>query len=315
MGGAAGATSLGGAGGQHVCPDPGTESVGVQNDLGSLGGVLEIPDSCADTVVIFLSGSGSQDRDGNAYGATTDMYKALAQGLRTDAGVATLRFDDHGIKESVSAAPPLKDFTFDLEVRDAARWVQLLRQDGRFPKVVIAGHSQGSLTGILAHQQAPIDGLVSLAGSGRPIGQLIIEQTKDKLTPDQLSQLSKAIADLEAGVLPGPLAPPLDQVLATEIQPYMITWAKWDPATELSKMNVPALIVQGTTDRQVSVDHAQALVAAKPDAQLLMVENMSHTLKQSTWDYFQQKAAYTDPSVPLAVGLTKGVSEFLSALP
>ncbi|MEZ4220331.1 MAG: alpha/beta fold hydrolase [Polyangiaceae bacterium] len=312
-GGMAG-VGAGGSGGQ-VCVAPGSESVSVQNDYGTLGGVLEVPAACPDTVVLFLSGSGSQDRDGNAYGSATDMYKTVATALRDSAGVATLRFDDHGIKDSVSAAPALKDFTFDLEVRDAARWVEWLRTDGRFSKVVIAGHSQGSLTGILADRQAPIDGFISLAGAGRPVGKLIIEQVQAKLSGAQLDELKQAVADLEAGKLPGPLTPPLDQIIPTDTQPYLVTWMKWDPAAEVANLKAPTIIAQGTTDRQVKVSDAEALATAKPDAQLLIVNDMCHTLKQATWDTAQQKAAYTDPSVPLAAGLVDGLATFLTTLP
>ena len=311
--GAGGVAGTAGSGGTP-CPAATTEAVQQTNPYGSLKGVLEIPEGCAQTVVLFVSGTGSQNRDGNAQGSTTDTFKMLAAALRKS-GVATLRYDDHGVGESVSAAPPLTEFTFDLEVKDAAGWVQQLRADGRFSKVVIAGHSQGSLAGLLAHQQAPVDKLVSLAGTARPAGQLLIDQVASKLTPDQLTTLKKAIAELEAGKLPGPLPAPLDQLLPTTIQPYMITYMKWDPTQEIKKFGGPLLIVQGTTDRKVKVEDAKALKAAQPNGELSIIENMSHSLKQATHDLAQQKAAQTDPSVPLAAGLVTAVSQFLNEAP
>jgi hypothetical protein len=71
----------------------------VADDFGTLEGTLEVPSGCEGMpVVLILSGSGPEDRDGNPPRGSyqTDMYKLLALGLR-DAGFAALRFDDPGV--------------------------------------------------------------------------------------------------------------------------------------------------------------------------------------------------------------------------
>ncbi len=291
-----------------------SEPVSVDNDYGTLGGVLEIPDGCgAMPVVLVISGSGSNDRDGNVPGSAkrTDTYKLFAEAVREQAGAATLRYDDHGIGASVSAAPAIEDFRFETEVQDAARWIALLRSDPRFSRVVVAGHSQGSLTAILAAQEAPIDGFISLAGAGRPAGALLHEQLAPKLTPALLAELDAAIAKLEAGELAGPLSPPLDQILPVSAQPYFISWLAYDPKQEIATLTAPALLVQGTTDIQVSVMDAELLKEGKPDASLALIDDMCHPLKQATSSASDQQAAYSDPSVPLAAGLMPPVADFL----
>ena len=58
---------------------------------------------------------------------------------------------------------------------------------------------------------------------------------------------------------------------------------------------MPVLIVQGTTDLQVSVADAQALSAAAPAARLVIVPGMNHVLKMAGGDLAQQMPSYSDP--------------------
>ena len=61
---------------------------------------------------------------------------------------------------------------------------------------------------------------------------------------------------------------------------------------------MPVLLLQGTTDIQVSVDEAKALKAAKPDAELVLIEGMNHVLKRAPADRAQNMAAYSNPDLP-----------------
>jgi uncharacterized protein len=300
-----------GAGGSPCVPvAAATETVHVENDLGVLEGTLSIPETCGPApVVLILSGSGSGDRNGDE----PQMYRMLAEALLAE-GIASLRYDDHGVDGSFDAAPPVEDFRFDLEIADAARWITLLRDDARLGPVVVAGHSQGSLTGILAARAAPIDALISLAGAGRPVGRLMHDQLAPALTAEQLAALDEAIAKLEAGEIAGPLPPPLDQLFPVEVQPYLISWMKFDPSVEIARLHAPAFIVQGLVDTQVKVIDAGALRRGKPDAEFLLIPDMCHVLKQADGSEASQHAAYTDPSVPLAPDLVPALAAFVTKL-
>ena len=62
------------------------------------------------------------------------------------------------------------------------------------------------------------------------------------------------------------------------VQPYLISWFRHDPPSVLSQLQGPVLIVQGTADAQVGVEHAHCLLEGKPDARLRIVEGMDHLL-------------------------------------
>jgi pimeloyl-ACP methyl ester carboxylesterase len=287
------------------------ETVTVDNGIGTLEGTLLLPASCGPvSVVLLASGSNSSDRDGSPQ----QQYRLFAEALLAE-GVGSLRYDDHGIDGSESAAPALADFTFDLEFADLARFIALLRQDERVQHVVVAGHSQGSLAGMLAAGIEPVDGFVSLAGPGRPAGDLLLEQMADNLTAAELAELDTAVAMLAAGELPGELDPPLDELLPVEQQPYLASWLRFDPSVEIAALAAPTLLVQGEADIQVRVRDAELLKEALPSASLLLIGDMCHLLKESAMTNAGQRNCYEVASTPLASALVPAVRAFVDGLP
>jgi fermentation-respiration switch protein FrsA (DUF1100 family) len=95
------------------------------------------------------------------------------------------------------------------------------------------------------------------------------------------------------------------------VQPYLISWFRYDPARWIAPLTVPILVVQGTTDLQVSVDDARRLAAANPKAKLLVVEGMNHVLKEVPPDREKQMASYSDPTLRLAPEFLTGVVDFV----
>jgi hypothetical protein len=90
-----------------------------------------------------------------------DTYRLLAA-APAQKGIASLRYDKRGIAASAGAMVAEQDLRFEMYVNGAAAWLRQLRADKRFSKAAIAGHSEGSLIGMLAAQQVPVAGYVSL---------------------------------------------------------------------------------------------------------------------------------------------------------
>lgn len=303
--------------------------VQVDTDTGSLAGTLQTPQtqmvrgSCApSSLVIVFPGSGPTDRDGNDLPRLdTNVYAQLADALQSH-GIASVRYDKRGIGGSARALPAdLDSFTFDDELADARRWVDEYARDARFERVVLAGHSEGALWALLLAKQAGVTGVISLEGAGRPIGSVVgaqIEQQAETagLTTKQVDQAKDAIAALEAGTRVSIDGFPafLSQIFDPQTQAYLMSWMKYDPAAEAAKVQVPLLIVQGTTDTQVSTTDARLLSDANADAELLEIDGMCHVLKDASSDMSAQNKAYTDPSLPLNERLVSGVVSFVERL-
>jgi len=71
------------------------------------------------------------------------------------------------------------------------------------------------------------------------------------------------------------------------------------------------LIIQGTHDIQVSVEDAEALRAARPEAELALIPGMNHVLRIVPLEPGRQMASYSQPELPLARALVERITGFL----
>jgi pimeloyl-ACP methyl ester carboxylesterase len=100
-------------------------------------------------------------------------------------------------------------------------------------------------------------------------------------------------------------------IFKPSIQPYMISWIKYDPQIEIKKLTIPVLILQGTNDFQVSVDDAKLLQNADPKAHMVLINNMNHVFRIFEGDRVANLKTYSDPTLPISVELTKNITDFI----
>lgn len=294
---------------------PTERPVQLETATGEIHGTLRLPGGAAPfPVALIIAGSGPTDRNGNspAIPGQNNSLRLLAEGL-SEKGIATVRYDKRGIAESVMAGPEEADLRFDTYVEDAAAWADLLAADPRFSSVSIIGHSEGALVAIRAAQLADIRSVVSIAGTARPAGDLLREQLRPQLPPALWSESERILTELLAGRTVADVPAELNALYRPTVQPYMISWLRLDPAAEITEVNVPTLIVHGTTDIQVGVGDAHALHAAQPDAALAIFEGMNHILKSVPADPAQQQASYSNPALPVVPELVDRIGSFLLA--
>lgn len=262
-------------------------------------------------VALIIAGSGPTDKDGNsAIAGKNDSLKMIAEGLAKD-GIASVRYDKRGLGDNKSLLTKEEDITFDQYVDDAVQVINTLLADKAYSSVHIIGHSEGSLIGLLAAQKANVESFVSIAGAGRPIDEILLEQLKGQLAPELLKESTDTLASLKKGELVKNVSPELQSLFRSSIQPYMISWLKYNPASELAKVNSRVLIIQGTTDLQVVATDAEALKKGKPDAKLIYMDGMNHVLKNAPADRTKNLATYSDPSLPLHKELLPAIQQFI----
>lgn len=123
----------------------------LDTDQGTLYGSLLVPLSDKPVpVALLIAGSGPTDRDGNnPQGGHNDALKKLAQVLARN-GIASLRYDKRGVAASRAATPDEKDLSVERYVADVEDWARLLRDDPRFDRLILIGHSEGALIASLA---------------------------------------------------------------------------------------------------------------------------------------------------------------------
>lgn len=282
---------------------------------GELFGSLLLPKSDTPVpVVLIISGSGPTDRDGNnPEGGRNDSLKRLAWVLAKH-NIASVRYDKRGVAASLAATPNERNLSVEAYVADAVAWSHKLAADPRLGPLILLGHSEGALIASLAAPQANAAAVISLAGSARPIDQVLRQQLGNRLPPPLMLRSNELLDSLKAG-RPAPDVPPQLQVIfRPSVQPYLISLFRQDPAQAFAALKMPALIIQGSHDIQVSVDDARQLKAAKPDAELALIEGMNHVMRIVPNDVKRQLASYKDPNLPLAAELSTRILGFIGTL-
>jgi pimeloyl-ACP methyl ester carboxylesterase len=294
---------------QALAQDVNFESVDLKVTSLVEGTLLRPADQSVVPLVIIIQGSGPTDRDGNQPMVMNNSLKYLAQGL-SEAGIASFRYDKRIMPMLRNRTLNEATLSFNDFVDDAKAVLKYFQNSGAFSEIHIAGHSQGSLVGMLAAQEGA-DGFISLAGAGQSIDEVIIDQL-ERQAPGLAENAQQAFKDMRTDGKAEQFSPGLASIFRKDIQPFMLSWMQYDPKVEIAKLSCPVLIVNGNKDLQVDVEEAQLLAQAKPDAQFAVVENMNHVLKFIEGSDMENAKSYNEPNKPLSPGFLDIVVDFVN---
>jgi len=272
-----------------------------------IDGTLLSPANNSKHLVIIIAGSGPTDRDGNQNFLKGNSLKKLAYGI-TNKGIATFRYDKRIVKQ-IRKGNVDKDMMFDDFVTDAASVINYFKKQGNYNKIYVAGHSQGSLVGILAAKNRA-DGFISLAGAGQSIDNVIIEQI-EKTAPQFTEECKRIFKILENGKTTDDFPPALGSIFNKGIQPFIRNWMSYDPQAEIKKLDIPVLIINGTKDLQVSQAEAELLKDAAPKATLKIIDKMNHVLVPIEGDDLENSKSYNESERALSPELFKSIVDFI----
>ncbi len=259
----------------------------------TLAGTLLIPSGEGPfPAVVFVSGSGPQDRDSVVYGQP--IFRNLAQAL-TAMGFVTLRFDDRGVGQSTGdhASATTSDFTEDAE--GALRFLAehpMVEEGG----VALVGHSEGGIVGMRLAAAGKVPGALVLMATPAALGadlladqqrQLLIAAGTDPEVAEGVVIKQRALIDLvksraEEDVIRAAAEelvtaqyasqfdrPPTADILARAIpqamqqatSPWVREFASFDTRPTIEKITVATLALYGGVDLQVSDDLSATAMA------------------------------------------------------
>jgi len=277
---------------------------------GQIMGTLLIPNSNEQVpLVIIISGSGPTDRDGNNPLMRNNSLKMLAEGLCAN-DIASLRFDKRGIAASKSSKIQEFELRFENFVEDTKKWIDKLKKDSRFSEIVVLGHSEGSTIGMIASQQSEVTKFISLAGPGFRASDKLKEQIKTN-SPYIEEYAFPIIDSLDNGKITENIPPALLSIFRPSVQPYLVSWFKYDPLKEIKKLGKPILIIQGTTDIQITTRDAERLAKENKNARKCIIEGMNHVLKEAEKERGKNILTYNNPDLPLKKGLVDVIVRFI----
>lgn len=275
------------------------------------GTLLHASDTAAASpLVIMIQGSGPTDRNGNQAFMKNDSFKKLAQELAQN-GISSFRFDKRIFKMQTMNITE-EEIRFDDFVTDATSAIEYFKENRDFDKIIILGHSQGSLVGMLAAKDRA-DGFISIAGAGRSIDSIIIEQIEQQ-APGLKENAETAFKEMRETGSTRSYNPVLESVFKPGLQPFMLSWMKFDPAEEIEELDMPVLVINGTKDLQVTEKDARELANSSPNAELILLEDMNHVFRQIESDDLENSKSYNEPRRPLHPELVSTIVEFIKSM-
>ncbi len=246
------------------------------DDKISLNGTLSLPKkSGMFPVVIIISGSGPQNRDGAMFGHKP--YFVIADYL-TKNGIGVLRFDERGVGKSDGDFQTATINEFSSDIKSAINYLKT-REEVNTKKIGLIGHSIGGIIAPkVASQNKDINFIVLLAGPGIDGDELMLSQKAalERIMGYNEMQIAQGQAlmkggydiivssDLDNSKLKdsinsfyknkyGNLFPEnqrknlVDQITSYEV----VSLIKSKPSLYLSKVKCPVLAINGSKDFQV----------------------------------------------------------------
>lgn len=260
-------------------------------------------------LVVLIAGSGPTDRNGNQQAVgDNNSLKFLAEGL-TQPNTSVFSYDKRILQQLKDNNTDEKNLRFDDMITDACDVVAYFKSQKKYEKIYIAGHSEGSLIGMVATRQMQTNGFISLAGPGRSIDQVLMEQIENN-APILKEDAKPVLDSLKKGKTVAIKNPFLNSLFRESVQPYLISWIRYQPQEEIKKIEVPILLINGTKDLQVPVTDAELLHQANPKSDLFIIENMNHVFKEIKNDDDNLKS-YSNPDLPVMSSLVNRIKLFL----
>ena len=256
------------------------------------GTLTSKPNSNSKKVVIFISGSGSQDRD--SFIANHKIFQVLSDNIISN-DISTFRFDDRGIGKSTK---PNESFTtFDL-ADDVREICNQLKRIG-YEDIILLGHSEGSIiASIIASSDNSIYATILLSPPAISGKEILIDQNRtayknlgiDNNTIESiLSILSISydyIINQDRDNALKYLQMILGQSAASTISaletPWYTTFLALNPALYMKELTCPTLAILGTNDRQVSYElNKEPLENALGKDNVKFIDGINHLLQYS----------------------------------
>lgn len=276
-----------------------SEEITINNQAIQLPGTLSYHQENV-PLIIWVHGSGGVNRNGNQPNYIQQFREAINK-----ENIAFFSFDKR--TANPKNAPFLKDVLINDFAFDVEEVVNYFKDDKRFSEIILAGHSQGSLIAMLALQN--VSKFISIAGAGETIDKTLIRQiTKQsaefgKLTENYLKELKETGKIKEVN-------PNLLSLFAEPNQPFISSWVEINPIDEIKKVEIPVLIINGDKDMQVQILDAENLKKAQPNAELVIIENMNHVLKNIEKEEDNLKS-YMSADFPLSEKLITTIVKFV----
>lgn len=279
-----------------------SEEIAIKNGDFRLPGTLSYTKSKS-PLIIWIHGSGPSDRHGNQ----SQFIKQFRDEINKN-HIAFFSYDKRTATASNIELIKEKGIVIDDLIDDVKQVVNHFKDDERFSEIILVGHSQGALLGLMALEH--VDKYISLSGTAETIDRTIVKQVIAQNA--ELGEIAKKqLAELKETKEIKQVNPFLMSLLAKQNQAFLWTWMQLNPTEIIKHIEIPLLILNGDKDLQVPIDNAKKLYEVSPNAELVIIKNMNHVLKHIEKEEDNMKSYY-NPNVPISKELIKIITEFIN---
>ncbi|MFN3530106.1 MAG: dienelactone hydrolase family protein [Bacteroidia bacterium] len=236
-------------------------SMRVRHDTVVLPAILTIPKSCVNCpAVLLIHDLGPQDRDHSI--GPTRMFRDMAIGLANQ-GIISLRYDKRSFRYGPELMEDLRVLKIENEIlEDARAALALFRgvQEVDTHNISIIGLGMGGMLAgeIAASAGIPIQAIVSIGSSPRPLAQQLLDQyiqlLSSKMSFGEMQQQVKAL-EKQSKLATNPKLDPNTSPDLLPLQlpaPYWLRLQQFDPAAGYWRSNARLLFLRGENDFQSS---------------------------------------------------------------
>jgi len=264
------------------------EEVTVGAGWWALPGTLTVPVGKGPfPTLILVHGSGPNDRDETI--GPNKPFRDLAWGLATQ-GIAVLRYEKRTRHHQLKMVLLATSLTVQEEtIDDALAAVETLRNMKQIDakRIYVLGHSLGGmLVPRIANGDENVAGFVILAGTSRPLEDILLEQTDYVLSlTDELPEKDRETLEKLRTQVARVKAPDLSKDTPAAELPLGVPVSYWldlrgyEPAKEAAELTRPLLVMQAGRDYQVTMDDYQIwkqALAEKPNVRFRLYPKCNH---------------------------------------
>lgn len=296
-----------------------------------LGATIAIPENTNKKVpaIVLIAGTGTVDRDGNAPRFPLRVYKELSDFFAGE-GFVTIRYDKRGVGESkgVHIKTGFNDLVDDVIANvKYLEGLDFVDKD----KIILCGHSEGSMLATIANTRHRVGGMILIAGAGTTLRTALNYQNWIAL------QESKTMPGLKGWVLRKAINDKnylknvnkmFDKCCSTEKDVVRIAGqkmsARWirehasltdaEMVEHIVNADCPVLAITGEKDAQANPEDVARIADMRlPHVTCSIVPDMDHMLRNYKWEKsilnFKKRLAIEIPE-PLHEGLLKDIREW-----
>ncbi|MFC2949874.1 alpha/beta hydrolase [Virgibacillus sediminis] len=269
----------------------------------SLAGTLTLPNDEPPPfpLLVMVHGSGDLDRDENTKRRPINAFKEISD-FAVKKGIATLRYDKRGVGKS--EADFYKAGLHDL-IEDAVAAIRFGKAHPTVDdqKIILLGHSEGSIIAPAIHEEEPVQGLILLSGTAEPLAETTAwqrEMMKEDIRTStglegwllHLLKVDKKIEKMNRKLI-DKMKNSTEDVIRYKGKKINAKWDRehrnYNVRDYLPRVEVPVLAITGTKDVQVKpqqLDDIANLTAGPCETHL--IEDLTHILRKTDEQRFSK---------------------------